>query len=114
MKEQYAKGIEGEQMAVRHLKAMGAEVLHTRYRADGGEIDIVARENGIVCFIEVKYRPGARLGEALEAVDDGKRRRILQAARAYRAAFRVTAPIRFDMMEITRAGIWHVRGEVIR
>lgn len=114
MSEQYQKGLEGEKIALTYLAARGVQILATRFRAEDGEIDIVAKEKGITCFIEVKYRPGARLGEALESVTEDKRRRVRNAARAYCRSHHVSTPIRYDVMEITRAGVWHLKGQIDR
>lgn len=114
MSEQYREGLEGERMAVRYLKERKVMILATRFRAEDGEVDIIAKEKDITCFIEVKYRPNARLGEALEAVTEDKRRRVRNAARAYCRAHDVHPPIRYDVMEITRAGIWHLKGQIDR
>lgn len=114
MKEQYREGLEGEKLAVNYLKDRGAQILATRFRAEDGEVDIIAKEKDITCFIEVKYRPNARLGEALEAVTEDKRRRIRNAARAYCRMHHVQPPVRYDVMEITRAGIWHLKGQIDR
>lgn len=111
MKEQYRAGLEGEELAAGYLKARGLKILATRFRAEDGEIDIIAKDQDVTCFIEVKYRPNARLGEALEAVTEDKRRRVRNAARAYCRMHHVHTPIRYDVMEITRAGVWHLKGQ---
>lgn len=52
----------GEEIAKRFLKKKGLAIVERNYRKPYGEIDIVARENGTLCFVEVKtvsYETGA-------------------------------------------------------
>lgn len=44
----------GEKIAVKFLKNKGFFVLETNYRRPCGELDIVAKNKGIVSFVEVK------------------------------------------------------------
>lgn len=103
----HQSGLEGERLACGYLRERGLRILATRYRAERGEIDIVARDGAELCFIEVKHRPHARLGSGLLSVDQDKRRRMRAAARAYLAKHPGTRRWRFDSLEITRAGIWY-------
>lgn len=105
----HQRGLEGERLAADHLKRLGLKLIATRYRAAGGEIDLIARDGGQLCFIEVKHRPQARLGEGLSLVDQDKRRRMRAAARAWIKAHPLEKRWRFDSIEITRAGIWYAR-----
>ena len=41
----YHSGLTGEELASAHLRGLGLRVIKTRYRADGGEIDIIAHLN---------------------------------------------------------------------
>lgn len=89
---------------VRHHR--GARILERRYRACGGELDLIAREGDTVVFIEVKARPNAPLGSGVAAVNADKRRRMRQAASAYLARKGLTdCACRYDILEFSRAGI---------
>ena len=71
------------------------------FRARGGEIDFIAREKGVLCFIEVKGRGGVRFGSPAEAVTDEKQRRIVLAAEQYMKMKRIGfEPCRFDVVSI--------------
>ena len=65
-----------ERKAGAYLEGLGYEILEYNFRGRGGEIDIVARENRYLIFVEVKYRRNEKTGSPLEAVDDRKQRRI--------------------------------------
>ena len=110
MKKSSDIGIIGETKACEYLKDLGYEIINTRYRAKGGEIDIIAKQGDIICFIEVKHRPNARLTEAFGSVDYEKRSRVRNAARQYVLDNNIKCKQRFDIIEITRAGIWHMKG----
>ena len=43
-------------MAVEFLKSRGVKILERNYQNRFGEIDIIAREDNTLLFIEVKYR----------------------------------------------------------
>ncbi|MGI6634094.1 MAG: YraN family protein [Christensenellales bacterium] len=103
----YQSGLAGEEKACKYLENQGYQVQATRYRAQGGEIDIIARDGTYLVFIEVKYRPDDRISTGLRAVTGDKRARMRRAASAYMANLPRPARMRFDILEITRAGVWH-------
>ena len=73
----------GEDAAVRFLRRQGYEIIERNYRGTRYEVDIIAREGGVLSFIEVKTRaPGKSLSGA-ESVGREKQRRIAQAAQHY-------------------------------
>ena len=47
-------GIKGEDIACKFLMKQGYKVLHRNYLKKWGEIDIVAKKEGIIHFVEVK------------------------------------------------------------
>jgi putative endonuclease len=90
-----------ERLARRRLEAEGYEILESNYRARGGEIDFVGRENGVICFIEVKGRSGPGFGLPGEAVTAEKERRIVLAAEQYLARSSAgKTDCRFDVVSI--------------
>jgi putative endonuclease len=62
------RGAWAEDLAAQHLESQGLVVLHRNYRIRGGELDIVARADALIVFVEVKQRASDRFGSALEAV----------------------------------------------
>lgn len=72
-------GKDGEAFALEFLTSKGYEIIERNYRCKMGEIDLVARDRGVVCFIEVKSRQEDGW-DAFEAVDQRKQRRIRQVA----------------------------------
>lgn len=80
-----ARGRVGEDAAARWLVRHGYRVLERNVTTKAGEIDIVAKEGDILCFIEVKARATDAYGPAIAAVTPAKMRRIARAASLYLA-----------------------------
>ena len=95
------RGQRWERAAARRLEAEGYTIRARNFRARAGEIDFIAEENGILCFIEVKGRSGPRYGSPAEAVTLEKQRRVFRAAEEYLARERLGAPpCRFDVVTV--------------
>ena len=94
-------GQRGEDLACRHLRRRGLEILERNYLCRAGEIDVVARDGDTVVFVEVKERGGDSHGGAVEAVTPHKRRRVIKAAQRWASAHGATESlIRFDVVAI--------------
>ncbi len=95
-------GDSGEDLAAKALEEIGVEVICRKMRNRYGEIDIIARENGVLCFIEVKTRTNPRLSRPADAVDIHRQRRYARAAALYRRQINCDCPppYRFDIMEV--------------
>ena len=78
------------------LQLKGYRILARRYRAPGGEIDLIARRGRLVAFVEVKLR--ATLDTAAESITTHGRGRIVAAAGAWVARNPAVADcdLRFD------------------
>ena len=106
----HALGVRGEILAVRLLVARGWTVLERGYRLGRREIDIVARRERTLAFVEVKTRTGRGWGAPEEAVTARKRRDIEWVAQAYLARKRPKdINVRFDVIAIEIAGLRVVR-----
>lgn len=94
-------GDDWERLAEKRLKSAGYRVLERNFRVRPGEVDLVAEENGVICFVEVKGRRSAGFGLPAEAVTAEKQRRIFRAAEAWLARERRgREPCRFDVVSI--------------
>ena len=98
----------GEVRAAAFLRRQGMRILKKRYRTSHGEIDLIAQEGKTLVFIEVKTRPRGRLDSGLSAVNAEKRGHIRFAAREYLRQHG-QADCRFDVIEITAAGLRHIK-----
>jgi putative endonuclease len=103
--QRQALGKQGEDLAVAELERLGNAILARRYRTRHGEIDIVARDEATIVFVEVKAKETAEFGTAAEAVTVRKQRRVVSMAVDYLARNRLTGhPCRFDVVAIDGAG----------
>lgn len=95
-------GYIGENLAEKYLRGKGYEILDKNFTVRGGEIDIVARRNGVLVFVEVKTRTSDFFGEGNESVDELKKKRILYAVEKY-LYLKISEPdpdFRLDIIEI--------------
>ena len=79
-----AMGAEAERRVAQFLTDKYAyRIVERNYRSRFGEVDIIAEEGDVLCFVEVRTRTSSRYGEALETVNAQKRRRISLSAHQY-------------------------------
>jgi putative endonuclease len=78
-----ALGQLGEDIAVRHLQRLGYTVLQRNYRCPHGEVDIIARDQDRLAFVEVRARRGTAFGTPKESVTARKQARLETVARNY-------------------------------
>ncbi|MCM3879433.1 MAG: YraN family protein, partial [Vicinamibacterales bacterium] len=94
-------GKRGEDLACEELRRRGYVVLERRFRTRRGEIDIVARDSGVIVFVEVKARTNGSFGGPLESITWQKRQRLAQMASTYLFQKNLgDAPCRFDVVSI--------------
>ena len=73
----------GEKAAVDFLTRKGYKIVEQNFRNKIGEIDIIAYDNDMMCFIEVKTRNSDIFGSPLESVTLSKQRKIARVALSY-------------------------------
>jgi len=73
----------GEEVATAYLQKRGYEIVDKNARTPCGEIDLVARHDGITVFVEVKTRTSRRFGLPEEAITPRKQAHMLAAAEHY-------------------------------
>ncbi len=92
----------GEDLAAKYLVKKGYSVIHRNYRASTGEIDIIATQEDILVFVEVKTRSKHSIRQAVMNVSYTKRKRISITAQGYiiRHPDCVKSRIRFDIIVV--------------
>ena len=96
------RGLQGEELAVRHLRRLGYRVICQNYRCPLGEIDIIARHGGALVFVEVKSRSSIAFGSPKLAITPAKQRKLSQVAWHYLQRYNLTdTNARFDVVTIT-------------
>ena len=100
----------GEDIACRFLERKGYKIVERNFRKKFGELDIIAQNNGVLNFIEVKTLTGelGRDGEVLsehshrpeENVHAGKLKRIGRAIKAYITSHAVVSEWQFKVITV--------------
>lgn len=91
----------GETAAISFLQTKGFTILETNYRTKPAEIDIIAKDNGFLCFIEVKTRRSLAKGLPREAVTGSKQKKIILGASIYlQKTKQLNSRVRFDVVEV--------------
>jgi putative endonuclease len=104
----YDKGLAGESCAIQYLTERGMVLLTQRYRSPFGEIDAVMRDGDALVFVEVKARATGGEGAGLLAIGRRKQAKLIKTALQYLAAFGWDGSVRFDVIELTAAGVQHI------
>lgn len=95
------KGRIGEELAAAYLREQGYQIIFQNFYSKYGELDLVAKKNNQLVFVEVKTRTQDCYGSPAEAVDQRKRRHMTYAARYFIQRFGFHhADIRFDVVEV--------------
>ncbi|NNU16122.1 YraN family protein [Parvularcula sp. ZS-1/3] len=98
-----------ETLATILLMLKGYRILAQRFRAQGGEIDIVAKKSGTLIFVEVKKRTSTEAARL--SVTPRNQQRIRAAANQWlaRKAKRIDVPIRYDIVAAGTFSLRHFR-----
>ncbi|MCR5825357.1 MAG: YraN family protein [Oscillospiraceae bacterium] len=94
------RGDWGEARVAEYLRAQGCALLAANYRCRFGEIDLIARDGDMLCFVEVKLRDRVDYGLPREFVTATKQRRLRLTAQHYLATHNPDALCRFDVAEV--------------
>jgi len=95
------KGKWGEELAAGYMQQQGYQILFRNFYSKYGELDIVARRNNLLVFVEVKTRTQNDYGTPGEAVDARKRKHMNYAANFFLQRFGFHhVDLRFDVIEI--------------
>ncbi len=98
-------GRRGESAVASYLKRKGMSIVKRGYRCRQGEIDIIAREGDVLCFVEVKTRSDSSFGSAAESITSEKMKRISYTALHYLARRKLRdQPVRFDVVLVDTSG----------
>ena len=109
-------GGKGEDVAAAILRKNGHKILKRNYRCRRGEIDIIALDGEVICFVEVKARRPGGLFAPNRTVTAAKRRRVRRVARHYLRSNRLLDRVcRFDIISVIQPEdgepqvdwIWH-------
>lgn len=81
--QKQALGSWGEQRAAEYLQQHGYQIVARNVRGEYGEIDLLARYEDVLVFVEVKARSSEQFGNPEEAITPLKRQHLLDCALEY-------------------------------
>jgi len=100
MKNKQKIGKIGESAATEYLAKQGYTVLERNWRFHKAEIDIIAKHNGLLIFVEVKTRQSDRYGRPEDFVSTAQRKMIIGAASRYMDKKNHEWAVQFDVIGI--------------
>lgn len=104
----------GEQVAADYLEQKGYEIIDRNVKVKKGEIDIWAKQEDTLVFVEVKTRRSAWSGKAIEAVDARKKEQLLRVIACSIVFMSIDMDMRFDVIAVqvvddTQVALTHVQ-----
>ena len=101
MENKKEAGSYGEQLAAEFITNLGYEIIIKNYLYRKGEIDIIAKNDGILVFIEVKYRKNLEFGRPELQITKSKQHQIKRVALGYLFEHDISdTQCRFDVIAI--------------
>ena len=102
--EHLATGLAGEDAAFFYLRRKGYTVVARRWSSGDvpGDVDLIAWDGPMLCFVEVKTRTARDATPAESAVDAHKRTTLRRLARRYirQLPQQAAPPVRFDVLSV--------------
>lgn len=88
----------GEGLACDYLLKKGYTIVQRNYRIGQGELDIIARDQKDLVFVEVKTRESSFLTDPLQLVPLSKQKQVIRIANAYLKTLKTLERARFDIV----------------
>ncbi len=84
------------------MRGLGYRIVARNYSCKLGELDLVAADNGVIVFVEVRSTEGPDLTRPAESVDPIKQRRLTNLALHFLKEKRILgSAARFDVLAIS-------------
>ena len=105
------QGNDFEKLAADYLKNKGMSIIKMNFYCKMGEVDIIAKDENYLVFVEVKYRKSTSKGSAAEAVNFNKMRKISRVADFYMYSRHMDGgtSVRFDVIAIEEGHLKHIK-----
>lgn len=110
MYKKHIVGKIGEDIASKYLMDNNYEIIERNFNCKQGEIDIIARDENEIVFIEVKTRTSKAYGNPIDAVTYYKQKHILKSVEYYLFLRKLeNVFVRIDIVEVYKKdGKYHV------
>jgi putative endonuclease len=104
MAEHNTTGKKGEEFARKYLIDKNYKILNINWRVYNFEIDIVAQDDDVLVFVEVKTRSSEQWGHPSDAITKSKQRFLINAAHEYIMQHEIDNDARFDVISVITDG----------
>lgn len=101
----------GEDAVCSFLQRNGYEIVKRNFTVRGGEIDIIARKENMLAFVEVKTRKEGSLTQGEEAINDYKKSHIIKTAEIFYYKLNEPCDCRFDVavVQVSDKKVTHLK-----
>lgn len=111
VKNHRSVGRDYESLAASFYQCQGFTILERSWQAGHKEIDLIARTEALLVFVEVKAARSGAFGHPAEWVSAAKRRNLITAAQQYLADYSIRGcDIRFDVVCFVNGALEHFPG----
>lgn len=93
----------GEQLIATLLETWGFEIVERNWHSRYGEVDIIARNQEFLVFVEVKTRKNTNFAQPYESVDYRKQEKIRKTVELYLVEFPSNLQPRLDVASVVAA-----------
>lgn len=93
-------GAWGEELAAAFLRQKGYVIVERNWKMGHRDIDIIAKDDDMMVFVEVKTRRNRVFGEPEDAVDYRKLGNLQKAVNYYVKSRRINSNIRLDLVTV--------------
>jgi len=100
MSDKIKTGKLGEKLAADFLEAKGFEIVAKNYRFRKSEVDLIAKKDDWLLFIEVKTRSSVHYGQPEDFVYEPQANRIFDAADEFIFSTDWRGHVRFDIISV--------------
>lgn len=104
------RGKVAENQALRLLQDRGYRFVQRNFNSRGGEIDLIAYDDDILCFIEVRSKEDTQHGHPIETINHKKKERLIKAAEYYLTEYGLNdQQCRFDVVTIVYQPVFEIQ-----
>ena len=94
------RGKAGEKYICTYLAKNGYNIICTNYSSRYGEIDVIAENESVIAFVEVKTRKPNSLASGLESITSSKLKKFIKTAADYLAKHNTDKQPRIDCVQV--------------
>jgi len=107
-------GAWAEDIAWHHMQQHGWQLVQRNFFCKGGELDIIARYQDTLAFVEVKYRRTCVMGGAIASLSLAKQKHLIHSAKVFLQRYPHLAQLncRFDLIAISGANSPHSQVQI--